>query len=154
MSYVSRTNGLCFNNNHVSIEIAQKSNADRVSVIRMTLPFNEAPPLHVHHEEDELFHILSGEIRYRIGDLITVKRAGDSALAPRGIPHGFRVISKGGATVLIITRGGFEEMVRSVSRPAAIAGLPDQVEPSPEMQAMLTDQCALRNIEILGAPIA
>ncbi len=154
MTYVSHGNGLWFNNNHVEIVVAQRDNADQISVMTMTLPFDEAPPLHVHHEEDEIFHILDGEIRFSVGGKVVTKRAGDTLLAPRGIPHGFRVLSRTGARTLTVTRGGFEAMVRATSRPAAIAGLPEQVQPTHEMQAHLTHQCALRNIEILGPPIA
>ena len=79
-------------------------------------------------------------------------RAGETVLLPRGIPHGFRVLS-GRARMLTITRGGFEAMVRSMSRPATGAVLPEPVEPSVELQARLVAACAANGIEVLGPPI-
>lgn len=153
MSGRDQADRLWFNNNHAEIVVAHRDNADGLSVIDMTLPFDEAPPLHVHHEEDEVFHILAGEIRFSVDGGLRTVRAGDTLLAPRGIPHGFRVLTPAGARMLVITRGGFEAVVRAVSRPAAVAGLPEQVAPSQEVQAELTRQCALRKIDIVGPPI-
>ena len=117
-------------------------------------PFDDAPPLHVHHEEDEIFHILDGEIRYQVGGEIITRTAGDTLLAPRGIPHGFRVISAKGAKVLTISRGGFETMIRTISRPAATPELPEPSVLTPDMQAYCAAQCAAQRIELLGPPIA
>ena len=149
----TRQDKLWFVNGHVSVKVAQADNADRLSVLEHILPFNEAPPRHVHHDEDEVFHILAGEIRYELGDEIIVGRAGDTVLAPRGVPHGFRVISPEGARVLTVSRGGFETMVRNASRPAETDAPPPTEEPTPEMQAALATFCAAEGIELLGPPI-
>ena len=146
--------GLWFLNDHVHVRVSGHDNADRLSVLEMTLPFDAAPPRHVHHDEDEVFHILDGRIRYELGDETVVRQAGDTVLAPRGVPHGFRVISPEGARVLTITRGGFETMVRNASRPAERAGLPQPEAPSPDMQAALAAFAAAEAITLLGPPIA
>lgn len=47
------------------------------------------PPLHVHPDQDEWFLIREGEFDIRVGDVTHHLTAGDSLLAPRGVPHAF-----------------------------------------------------------------
>ena len=50
-------------------------------------------PLHVHHEEDEVFHVLDGALELFVdGDRFVVE-AGRMVVAPRGVPHAYRVSS-------------------------------------------------------------
>ncbi len=58
-----------------------------------------------------------------------------------------------GKCCLIITRSGFENMLRSASQPAPAVTLPKQVEPTPEMQARLAAICAENGIDLIGPPI-
>ena len=76
-------------------------------------------------------------------------------LAPKGVPHSFRVESRDGARCLTITSGGdLENMIREMGEPALNAGLPPQVEPTPAMIAALTEACARNGIDIIGAPLS
>lgn len=118
------------------------------------MPYGDAPPLHVHHREDEVFHILEGEMRFRVGDRERVAHAGETIFAPKGVPHAYRVESALGARCLTITRGAdFETMVKSASRPAERADLPEAAAPTPDMIDMLVRLCAENRIDILGPPL-
>lgn len=143
-----------FMNSHVRVALSKGDNKEGVSLLEHTLPFGDAPPLHMHNDEDELFYLLAGEILFQVGDHSFVARAGDAFVGPRGVPHGFKVLSEQGARLLTITRGGFEESVRSASRPAEYHGSPEPVEPTVEMQAALSKICGANGIELLGPPIA
>ena len=50
---------------------------------------NAGPPLHVHHAEDEFFHIVAGTYRFQAGDEVIDGSAGDALFVPRGTPHCF-----------------------------------------------------------------
>ena len=150
----STPEALWFLNNHVEVRVSGADNNDGMSVLLHTAPFDEAPPLHVHHGEDEIFHILQGRVRFQVDGNVRVAEAGETVLAPAGLPHGFRVISPEGARILTVTRGGFERMVRSVSRPAEAPVPPPPTQPTPELRAILTARCADQRIELLGPPIA
>src|SRR5262249_6930942 len=82
------------------IPVPGASNADGISVIEHVTPYGDSPPLHVHHSEDEIFHIISGEVRFVLDGKELTVRAGQTILAPRGKPHTYVVTSKGGATWL------------------------------------------------------
>jgi quercetin dioxygenase-like cupin family protein len=47
------------------------------------------PPLHIHLEQDETFHVLSGELRFQLGDQAIDAKAGDYIFIARGTPHGY-----------------------------------------------------------------
>ena len=50
--------------------------------------------------------------------------AGESALAPKGVPHTYRVESPQARWLVITPSGAFERFVRSASPPAGAPGLP------------------------------
>jgi len=145
---------LWFMNSHVRVALSRGANNEGVSLIEHTLPFGDAPPLHMHEEEDELFYLLEGEVFFRVGARSFIAKAGDAFVAPRKEPHGFMVLSEAGARLLTITRGGFEDAVREASRPAEGCTLPEPVEPTPEMQQALGTICSANGIQLLGLPIA
>ena len=144
---------LWFMNSYVEVRVSGATSADGVSVLQHDMAAGEAPPRHVHHHEDEIFHVLAGRVRYQVGDQAVDAGPGETVMAPAGVPHGFRVLSPEGARVLTVTRGGFERMVRSVSRPAEHAHLPPAAVPTPEMHAILAARCLDQGIELLGPPI-
>lgn len=145
---------LWFLDSRVHIAMAQVDNPDGISFIEHRMPYGSAPPLHVHHDEDEIFHILEGEMEFELGGERFVRRAGDTLIGPRGVPHRFRVVSPGGVRLLTISRGGFEDMIRATSQPAPGPGLPEQRAPTPEEQQALATACAARGIDIVGPPLA
>jgi mannose-6-phosphate isomerase-like protein (cupin superfamily) len=98
------------------------------------------PPLHVHHNEDEGFYVVSGRVSlFTPGRQIDLE-AGDFALAPRGVPHTYRVGDEPARILVTSTPAGFERFV------ADVAAL-DEVNPE-----VLTAVAAQHDIEILGPP--
>lgn len=146
---------LWFGNTSVTILVSSTDGADGMAVIEHRMPYGEAPPLHIHHSEDEIFFCLEGEMLVEVAGVGRLLQAGDCAIAPKGVPHRFRVVSRSGARSLTVTRGrDFETMVRAVGRAPAHAGLPAFAAPTPEIIGALTAACAANAIEIIGAPLA
>ena len=76
-------------------------------------------PLHVHINEDEIFHVISGSLKVVVGKEEHVLEAGDLAFCPRGIPHSWEVVGTERARVLLTnTPAGLEHML------SALAALP------------------------------
>jgi uncharacterized cupin superfamily protein len=76
-------------------------------------------PRHTHTREDEAYFVLAGELEVIVGDEKFVLRAGDTLMAPRGIPHQLR--NSGDAEnhyLLVFSPAGFEEFVRITALPA------------------------------------
>jgi mannose-6-phosphate isomerase-like protein (cupin superfamily) len=70
-------------------------------------------PLHVHANEDELFHIIDGEHEFRCGEQRFSVGPGAFVYLPRAVPHAHRRIVPGSGRFLVITTpGGFEGFFR------------------------------------------
>jgi quercetin dioxygenase-like cupin family protein len=146
---------LWFLNTRVNIVIPSAAGKDRMSVLRHRAPFGDSPPLHIHETEDEIFHVLEGTFRFRVGDTDHTISAGETLLAPKGIAHAYCVESKaGGSWLTFTTPGDFENLVREISRPAENDGLPPPVDhPSPEQIKALELACARNHIVMVGPPL-
>jgi quercetin dioxygenase-like cupin family protein len=73
------------------------------------------PPLHIHKNEDEMFYVLEGKLKVYRGDEELILEPGDSAFAPRNIPHTFKILSSYVRALVYITPGGFEGYFREMS---------------------------------------
>jgi quercetin dioxygenase-like cupin family protein len=151
-----RLEHLWFLNTYVIVRIRHTDGADGLSVLEHHVPQGDAPPLHVHQNEDEVFHVLEGELRVLTGGKELRAPAGACFLAPKGVPHTYRAESPGGTRYLTIMRGGdFEGLVRAFSRPAEWKGLPDASGPPTDEQAEALAQACLRHgIELVGPPLS
>jgi hypothetical protein len=73
--------------------------------------------LHVHHEDDEAWHVLEGELRFRFGDHSEVVPAGSTVFVPAGVPHTYEALP--GARYLIILTPRVRALIAELqSRPA------------------------------------
>jgi mannose-6-phosphate isomerase-like protein (cupin superfamily) len=108
------------------------------------------PPLHVHHRDDETFYVRDGELRLFVGDHEIVLHAGQAALAPRGVPHTYRVESEQASWIVINSPAGFEQFLRAASEPAPNTELPPPGRPGDP--AALTHAAAAHGIDIVGPP--
>ena len=80
-----------------------------VSAIQITAAAGfPGPPLH-HHDFDETFHILEGEMTFQVRDELVTTGAGELLFAPRGVPHTLANLSGETARYLVVcTPAGFE----------------------------------------------
>lgn len=140
----------------VTVHVAHRQGEDGISVLESLAPFGDSPPLHVHRTEDEVFHLLEGELRLSVGGDERRLRAGETALAPKGIPHTYRVESQDGARWLVTTTSGdFEQFVRELGRSAPEPVLPAPAGPPTAEQAGALAALAERHqIELVGPPLA
>jgi len=76
------------------------------------------PPLHLHHSQDELFYVIKGEFMAKVGNDIFNLKPGDTAFAPRTIPHTFAKTSEGEAQMLILFQpaGSMEDFFKQISK--------------------------------------
>jgi mannose-6-phosphate isomerase-like protein (cupin superfamily) len=74
------------------------------------------PPLHVHHDADEIFTVASGAYKFICGESVIEADAGDVVLGPRGAPHTFLNVGPGpGHLVVTMRPGGFEGFFKAVA---------------------------------------
>ena len=145
---------LWFLDTFVRIPTSHRDGTDRISVLEHAARRGDSPPLHVHLDEDEVFHILEGDFRFRLGDEERAGQAGDTVLAPKGVPHTYRVDSARGRWLTVTTHEQFEEFVRAMARKADANELPPAGGP-PGREAIdaLTGTAKRFGIEIVGPPM-
>jgi quercetin dioxygenase-like cupin family protein len=92
------------------------------------------PPLH-HHDFDETFYVLEGELTFQLRDELFTAGAGELAFAPRGVPHTFANLSGAPARILIVcTPAGFERyFARTAARDAGVEPPDWALAPIPEI---------------------
>ncbi|HUO72380.1 MAG TPA: cupin domain-containing protein [Solirubrobacteraceae bacterium] len=142
---------LWFLHNLSRILVDGEEGEGRFSLVDMTGAPGDMPPLHVHHEEDETFYLIDGELELHIAGREPVRvLPGQAGFAPRGVPHAYRVTSPDATHWLVACTGrSFAGLVRDVSVPARTPTLPVDPQINPEEIARIS---AHHGIEILGPP--
>jgi len=106
-------------------------------------------PLHIHPASDETMYVLEGEILMHMDGVEHRVAAGGLAVAPRGVPHAFMVVSEHVRLLCLHTPGCCQAFYMDASEPIAADG----PESGPVDFARI-HASAQRNggIEILGPP--
>jgi quercetin dioxygenase-like cupin family protein len=73
----------------------------------------DASPVHVHHQDDEAFLLLDGQMTVWVGEDRHILRAGGIAFLPRNIPHAVRCDIACRALVFCIPAGHQEAIFRA-----------------------------------------
>ena len=81
-----------------------------------------APPPHRHGPED--FYVISGQVRFWVGDQEVVATAGDFVRTLPGVWHTFQAESDEAELLLIFSPPGFEGFFRELGRTAEALELP------------------------------
>jgi mannose-6-phosphate isomerase-like protein (cupin superfamily) len=71
----------------------------------------EVAPLHVHHADDEAWHVVSGVLRFRFTGRQVTAPAGATVLVPAGTPHTFGNVGPGPSRFIIILPARLDELI-------------------------------------------
>jgi mannose-6-phosphate isomerase-like protein (cupin superfamily) len=155
MNEQEKSTHLWFLNTLVKVCNSWSTGNDGISMLEHRAPFHDSPPMHIHHTEDEVFHILDGAFIFKMKHEERKLTAGDTLLMPKGVPHSYLVDSpEGGHWITVTTKGDFEKLVLAISRPALQIQLSEPSGiPSAEDQKFLSQKAAEFNIEIVGPPL-
>jgi len=123
----------------------------RVMVTEQLMPRGSGSPLHVHHNEDEWFYVLEGELTIWVEGTTVAAGAGSFVFGPRDVPHTFVVSSEQARFLLVTEPAGFEGFVRALAAPATAPEIPPAPTAPPDMGPVLR-AAADYGLEILGPP--
>jgi quercetin dioxygenase-like cupin family protein len=109
----------------------------------------KATPLHTHPDSDETMVVLDGEILMHMDGTDHRIAAGGVAVAPRGVPHAFLVVSATARLLCLHTPGSCQAFYWDASEPITI----DNSTPGTvDFSVVLASAKANGGIEILGPP--
>ncbi|MEA2283081.1 MAG: hypothetical protein QOK21_3688 [Solirubrobacteraceae bacterium] len=135
----------------VTIKASAETTAGGVAVIEHLAPRGSGSPLHVHHNDDEWFYVIEGELTMWVGGQVTVAGPGSFVYGPRDIPHTFAVSSDTARFLLVTEPAGFESFVRALAEPATELVIPPPATEAPDVEAMVR-LAAEYGMDILGPP--
>jgi mannose-6-phosphate isomerase-like protein (cupin superfamily) len=72
---------------------------------------SEVAPLHVHHADDEAWHVIAGALRFRFADEEFIAGAGSTVLVPAGLAHTFGNAGPDPSRYIIILPARLDEMI-------------------------------------------
>jgi mannose-6-phosphate isomerase-like protein (cupin superfamily) len=101
--------------NEITILLCGQDTGGALAVMELKDQPQEGPPPHIHHREDETFHVLEGTYEFMCGDDTFSAGVGATIFAPRGVPHAYRQVgSTPGRLLVSITPAGFEGFFEEV----------------------------------------
>jgi quercetin dioxygenase-like cupin family protein len=118
----------------INVLLRSEQSGEQIAVMDNTVGAGfPGPPLH-HHDFDETFYVLEGELTFQLEDEIFTRKRGELAFAPRNVPHTFANLSGADARTLIIcTPAGFERYFdRMAAERAGVEPPASALEPYPE----------------------
>lgn len=89
--------------------LTAEASGGKLAIYESVAAPDQGPPRHIHHDEDEIFYILSGEVIFWLDGETVTKGPGDVVFAPRDKPHTFHVIGPAPARwITVLSPGGME----------------------------------------------
>lgn len=125
----------------ITFKVTPKDN-NGIFIIENTFHEKGGPAKHLHHDQDEWFYAVEGEFLLVVGQEQFRLKPGDSALAPRKIPHVWAYTggSRGKMLIAFMPAGKMEAFFREVTKANA---MPPQ---DPELWRS-------HGMELLGPPL-
>jgi quercetin dioxygenase-like cupin family protein len=119
----------------IDVLVRGEQNGGRIAVMENRVGTGFGGPRLHHHDFDELFWVLEGELTFQLGDEVFTRRAGELAFAPRGVHHTFANHSGAEARTLIAcTPAGFERYFARMAAEQAGIEVPDwALQPIPSV---------------------
>ena len=107
-----------FFSNLAEVKLTRQASGDTMSIVEISAPPGDMPPLHVHRTDDEAWVVLEGEVSFFAGSNEPIRvAAGGVAFGPRGVAHTYRVESDVPARILAVcTPGDFAAFVIAASQ--------------------------------------
>ncbi|MEW6298017.1 MAG: cupin domain-containing protein [Thermodesulfobacteriota bacterium] len=126
----------------LDIDILAGHGRDPFTVMRMTVPPDHGVPSHQSPDEDKLFLVLVGSLRFHVGDEFFDVGAGEQIAVAKGDTHGFVNVGTTTAVHLTVTSPArHDELLTALSR-----------LPNPHAPGALDEICRVYNQKLVGEP--
>ena len=134
----------------VTVKAGPDETGNAFSQLVMDEPRGSATPIHIHHNEDETFYVLEGQVSMFSGEDRIDLEAGDYFFVPRGVVHAYLVRSERARMLVTISPSGTEQLFVSLGVPVTSPEPPTEavMPPMPELVRLF----GAYGTEILGPP--
>ena len=137
-----------------TIKVTKEQTGGRYALVEILAPDGYEAVLHVHHQEDEGFYVLEGEMTFYVGEQTIKARPGSYLFGPKDVPHSFTVDSGPARLLFVFSPAGLEGLVGEMGEPARARAVPPQLEGPPDESEMerMAAIATRYGAEILGPP--
>jgi quercetin dioxygenase-like cupin family protein len=95
------------NVNVQDVKVSGKDTNGALAIFEQTgLSPNRGVPLHLHHDQDEIFYVLEGEYHFEVGGERHELKAGASIFLPRKLPHAWMQVSERAKLMVVLQPAG------------------------------------------------
>lgn len=124
------------------IRLTGEDTGGTLTLVEQINPPGVGVPLHVHANEDEVFHVLEGAIDFTVNGRTTRAEAGAVVFLPRNVPHGFITVGPG------VTRSTVTAFPAGIERMFYELG---ELPPGPPDMARVFEICGRYGIRFIEA---
>lgn len=109
----------------IEVKATGEETGGKFGLIEELNPPGDGPPLHIHHNEDETFYIVEGEVTFVCGEKTMRATPGAYVFMPRGVPHTYKVEGTQPARMLTMNvPAGIEQFFIELGTPTQELTLP------------------------------
>ena len=108
---------LWWKSGRISVKLTGAETGGAFAQVESVDPQGSGPPLHVHHNEEETFHVLDGELSVFVDGEELRLSAGDYVLVPRGVAHAYLVRSEQARNARLVLPGRLRGGVHGARHP-------------------------------------
>lgn len=118
----------------ISVLLDSAATNGQLTMQRQSATRGEAPPLHKHLYEDEIFMLISGEASVWFDGERSELGEGGVLFLPRNVPHCYRITSERAELLMLATPAGMEGMFREIGHDLSVPKEPGtEIVPDPEV---------------------
>ncbi len=104
-----------FPGEQIALRIDSRETGGRLGMGEAIVQPMVGPPLHIHHDADEIIYVLEGTVDFELDGQRMRTGPGGFVLIPRGTPHTFRNLGALPARLLgVFTPGGLERLFQEM----------------------------------------
>lgn len=126
---------LWFNGGLCIVKARAHETDGRLAAVEFRVPAGFGSPLHIHHHDDEMFLVLDGDVRFRLGAEVIETQVGSLVYGPREVEHSFTADTDA-RLLLLFAPAGTEEFFRAAGKPARWVGPPPPGEQFLDRQSL------------------
>ena len=128
----------------ITIKLGTGDTGGALSAVEIVNSPGNGPPVHIHRRDDEVWWVLEGHYRFRVGETLVELEPGGMAFGPRDVPHAFTNVGDAPGRLLVITTpAGLE---RFFEQSAALRAPPADPQQMAEVGSA-------HGIEFVGPPL-
>jgi quercetin dioxygenase-like cupin family protein len=85
----------------LTFKVRGEQSGGALLVIENVIAPGDGPPEHTHAHEAEWWHVVEGDLRFKLDGELSVAPAGSFVYVPPGVPHAFQNTGEGPARILV-----------------------------------------------------